>query len=267
MEIHYALQTCDVAFNQAEKRFCCETKAELIRKCVTSFFISVKTASELQPHVKHNIMIFDDNSTKETVEFLEKIIKKFSSDNIKVNLTGIESRSVMGSIRHCYEWLLANGKDLVYQVQDDYLFEKNAITETIDIFFRLSNEVNTQAIITPYNAPYLWSVYYKNKTAPRTIFFGAYRYWIQIYDISCSFLTSHKVLTDNKDLLEVFLSMNPKDPDLEKLSLNKILVQRGVLAVCPFESIALHMQTDYEKDPYVDWKKLWESVDENIIDR
>jgi hypothetical protein len=258
--IHYALQTCDVSSNQVEKRFCCDSKAELIQKCVTSFFRSVHRAAERERSINHNIMIFDDHSTEETVYFLKECVKIYSTRNVVVQFTSLEKRGIMNSIGSCYDWMLNEGTDLVYQIQDDYLFDEYAVTEIIDTYFRILNEVQTEPIVTPYNAPYLWKHTYKNSTTPRTIFLGEKRYWIQIYDISCSFLTSHRNLNENKDILEEFLNLDPRHPELEKLSLNKLMVRRGKLAVCPFESIALHMQGEYEKDPYVDWKLIWEKI-------
>ena len=267
MKIHYALQTCDIASNQVNDRYCCNSKTELIRKCVTSFFQSLHIAAERERSFKHVVMILDDHSTEDTIYFLEECVKIYSKHNISVQLTRLESYGIMNSINSCYSWLLENGKDLVYQVQDDYLFEKSAITEVIDTYIKIHFENQTQAIVTPYNAPYVWNGSYKNKPTPRTIFFGEKRYWIQIYDISCSFLTSHRNLRLNKDILDFFVTLNPKTPELESISLNKMLVERGLLGVCPFESIALHMQGEYEKDPYVDWKLLWDSIDEDIINR
>lgn len=267
MNIHYALQTCDIASNQVEKRLYCNTKAELLKKCVTSFLQSVHKAAERERDIQHQIMIFDDHSTDETIYFLEKCVKILSRDNVKISLTRLENRGIMNSIKSCYDWLLQNGTDLVYQVQDDYLFENYAVTEVIDTYFKINQETSTEAIVTPYNAPYLWSEIYRNTTTPRTIFLGERRYWIQIYDISCSFLTSHKNFINNSDILNYFVSLDPRNPELEKISLNKMMVNRGHLAVCPFESIALHMQGLYEKDPYVDWKLLWDSIDEDIISR
>lgn len=267
MKVHYALQTCDIASNQVSKRFCCDTKQELIRKCVTSFFQSVHTAAERERSVQHHVMIFDDHSTKETIYFLEECVKIYTRTNVVVELFHLENKGLMSSIRACYEWLLENGTDLVYQVQDDYLFEKSAVTEVIDTYFKILNSTNTESIVTPYNAPYLWSQIYYNATTPRTVFLGEKRYWIQIYDVSCSFLTSHKNFINNRDILEQFLNLDPRDPELEKISLNKMMVKRGRLAVCPFESIALHMQGDYERDPYVDWKLLWDSINEDTTTR
>jgi hypothetical protein len=267
MKIHYALQTCDIASNQVETRYCCNTKHELIRKCVTSFFQSLHIAAERERSFEHVVMILDDHSTEDTIYFLEECVKIYSNHNISVQLTRLESYGIMNSINSCYSWLLENGKDIVYQVQDDYLFEKTAITEVIDIYIKIYFENKTESIVTPYNAPYVWSGSYKNRPTPRTIFFGEKRYWIQIYDISCSFLTSHRNLRLNKDILDFFVTLNPKTPELESISLNKMLVERGLLGVCPFESIALHMQGEYEKDPYVDWKLLWNSINEDIIIR
>jgi hypothetical protein len=212
-------------------------------------------------------MILDDHSTEDTIYFLEQCVKIYSKHNVKVELMRLENRGIMNSIGACYDWLIKSDGDIVYQVQDDYLFTKSAITEVIDTYIRLINEVDCESIVTPYNAPYVWSGSYKNRTTPRTIFFGEKRYWIQIYDISCSFLTSHRIFVNNKDILDYFLTLNPKGPSLESISLNKILVERGVLGVSPIESIALHMQGEYEKDPYIDWKILWDSIDEDITAR
>ena len=44
------------------------------------------------------------------------------------------------------------------------------------------------------------------------------------------------------------------------MSINKILVERGVLGIAPLRSLALHMQTEAEKDPYIDWKSWWDNI-------
>lgn len=258
MYIHYALQTCDIASNQVDKRLYADTKAEILRKCVGSFFRSVHEAAKKERSIQHCIKIFDDRSTEETVVFLKTCVQIFSHDNVTIEFESISNHGIMNSITRCYEWLMLNGIDLGYQVQDDYLFEREAISEMLDIFFRVKSETKTNPIVTPYNAPYLWSQTYRNSTTPRTVFLGEKRYWIQIYDISCSFMTTIENFINNKDILGYFVSLDPRDPELEKISLNKMFVQRGMLGICPFESIALHMQGEYEKDPYIDWKRLWE---------
>lgn len=262
MFIHYALQTCDINNNQVNERICDCSKTELVKKCVSSFLQSVKHCSVERPEATHIINIIDDHSSAELIEFLNRVVKKYNSDNVVVRLTPLETHGVMESIRFCYEWLEANGMDLVYQVQDDYLFEKTAILEMIDVFMQMNNDCDTHPIVTSYNYPFLWLAdhMYRYRSTPRTIVPGAMRYWIQIYDIPCTFMTSKMQFSRHWDLYERFFQCNPKGPELEDVSLNKMLVERGVLGLSPFNSLALHIQGEQEKDPYIDWKSKWDAI-------
>jgi hypothetical protein len=272
MNIHYALQTCDSSFNQTEKRFCADTKQEVIKKCVTSFFDSVSHVSNMRSEVTHFVQIFDDHSSQETLDFLNGLKNKYSSKNIIIEVKSLNDRGVMNSIKSCYDWLLKNGTDLVYQVQDDYLFFKTAISEMIDIYFQLLKDCDTMSVVMPYNPPYIWnelgSYYYKNRvSSPRVVVPGMNGYWMQAYDTSCSFMTSIHQMKKNADLLETFVNMDPRHHKLEIISLNKMFTERGILGIMPMNSVALHMQGEAERDPYIDWKKLWDSIDEDTTTR
>jgi len=261
LNIHYALQTCDISSNQNTKRYAAETKTEITRKCVSSFLYSVEYAAKISPDSNHVIAIFDDNSKEETVEFLQRCVDKFNRDNISVELIRKNSGGIMKSIGACYDWLEDNGIDLVYQVQDDYLFQETAIFEIIDIFVQLNIDTKSDSVVCSYNDPRYWAHEYRYKVTPRTIIPGVNRYWIQLYELPCTFLTSKSQFLANRDILNKFLSCDPKDPRLEAISLNKILTQRGVLGLAPMESVGLHMQSETEKDPYIDWKSRWDSIE------
>jgi hypothetical protein len=265
IHIHYALQTYDRSNNQSGQRFCADTKAEVTQKCVTSFFESVAHAASQQLDSKHTICVFDDGSTPETIAVLDKLAQKYAGPQIAVRLEQRSGMGVMGSIRACWEWLAQEGKDLVYQVQDDYLYEPAAIWEMISMFVQLNTDVDTQAIIVPYNDPYHWiQGSYRYTPTPRTIIPGIRRYWLQIYDIPCTFMTSHTQFQQHWPIYEQFLGLGPTNPKLEAISLNYILTRRGVLGVAPVTSVALHMQGERERDPYIDWRKLWDSI---VVDR
>lgn len=259
MNIHYALQTCDIASNQSQKRYCSDSKTEIVKKCVTSFFQSVQYAANQRPESNHIIQIFDDRSTQELRDYLQYLIYKHP--DITANITYIENGGVMNSIRACWEWLEQNGTDIVYQVQDDYLYEESAIFEMVNMFFQIANDIGEQAILMPYNDPYLWYHTYKYKVTPRVMVLGQGRYWIQSYDTSCSFMTSKFQFSKHWDLYEKFLNTSPNQYTLESGSINQIMVKKGVLGLMPINSLALHMQSELEKDPYIDWKSKWDSID------
>lgn len=261
INVHYALQVCDAFSNSREhsERYCSNDRTLISKKCIRSFMESVKYVSKEKPEVLHTIKIFNDHSSDDLVSFVEDLVKQYSSENIIIEVESLSESGIMYSIGKCYEWLKENGKDLVYQVQDDYLFKDDAIFQMIDIFMQVFNDIETMPIVSPFNYPHYWNCKsYKYKSTPRMIVPGKNQYWIQCYDISCSFLTGHQQFVNNWDMIEYFLTLDPKDSDkLENVSLNRILVDRGQLGLMPFSSLSLHMQSELEKDPYVDWVPLW----------
>jgi len=267
LNIHYALQTCDVKSFQNQKRFCSDSRTEISKKCSKSFFQSVwNLAKERPTETNHHIMVIEDHCTEELCAFLQQCQKEFELPNLKIEISHLTDQTgIADSIEACYKWLVENGKDLVYQVQDDYLFFPEAVTECVDIFNKIKTETNSAAIISPWNDCWLWQVSYRNKSTPRAVFTGRKGYWIQYYDMSCSFLTGHKQFIDNYDLMQKFLNIirfaDGKVPkELENISLNHLLTKRGILGIVPINCLALHMQSEGEKDPYIDWKPLWESI-------
>jgi hypothetical protein len=84
--------------------------------------------------------------------------------------------------------------------------------------------------------------------------------------MSCSFLTSHQQFSQHWDLYNYFFELIDKKETnkLENVSLNYMLAKRGVLGLIPINSLAFHLQSDLEKDPYIDWESLWNSI--NLLD-
>jgi len=75
-------------------------------------------------------------------------------------------------------------------------------------------------------------------------------------------MTSVQQLRKNKDLTDLFLTLPPngKESQLEAISLNYMFTKKGVLGITPVESLALHIQGEENKDPYIDWKTWWDSI-------
>lgn len=260
VDIVYAVQTCDVNSWQSSDRYA-GTKPEIVRKCITSFFKSVVYAAKQHPETHHIIMLHDDHSTKDTVDYINRCADKFLEPNMGFIFSPLKETGVVESIKQCYKTLEESDKDdLVYQVQDDYLYTETAIFEMIDVFMQLRNDVQTDAIVASFHDHRYWKTIYRYKVTPRMIFPAAYQNWMQIYDIPCTFLTSKQQFSRHWDLYYKFFDLIGK-PELEAGSLNKMFIERGVLGVQPFNSVALHMQDDYWKDPYIDWKQRWDSVE------
>lgn len=261
VDIQYALQTCDTNSWQGNDRYA-GTKPEIVRKCVTSFFKSVAYAARQRPESNHVITVIDDDSTQDTVDYIKRCGDTLLEPNMGFIYGPLKKPGgVMESIKECYRTLdMADQDDLVYQVQDDYLYTETAIFEMIDVFMQLRNDVQTDAVVASFHDHRYWKTIYRYKVTPRMIFPAAYQNWMQIYDIPCTFLTSKRQFTKHWDLYYKFFDLIGK-PELEAGSLNKMFTERGVLGVQPFNSVALHMQDEVWKDPFLNWKKRWEKVE------
>lgn len=262
LNFHYAYQLCDIASREGKPRICGDDRTLLSKKSLTSFLDSIKFCVSNLPNSKHTICIFNDRSTNELVSFVYKSIEKYKSENISIEFTNTSEPGILNSIKECYLWLQSNGKDLVYQVQDDYLFYETAIYEMYEVYNQIKLETSFEIIVSPFNDFWLWLAVYRNSCTPRTVIVGKKRYWIQYYDMSCSFMTSHKQFSNHWDLYHFFFErLKNEDPNLENHSLNYMLTKRGVLGLIPINSLAFHLQSELEEDPHLDWRKLWESVD------
>lgn len=275
INVHYAIQSCDVkTYQSTTKRFCGDDRTLLSKKSLKSFLDSVKHCTEQEFNTKHNIAIFDDNCTEELRSFRNQCIEQYQSDKITFEVIYLKGQAtpadgIRESIRECYFWLQDHGIDLVYQIQDDYMFAPTAIYEMIDVWQQMFQENKTHAVISPWNDPDLWASGspngYRNRATQRTVVPGKHRYWIQYYDASCSFMTSHHQFSQHWDLYNDFFYLIDKiektDGLLEQRSLNYMFVQRGILGLVPINSLAWHMQMEEDRDPYIPWEPIWNAID------
>ena len=260
IQFHYAVQVCDVSSNQGLPRHCGNDRSELTEKSLTSLLESIKYLIEQQNETKHTVCLFDDHSSQRVKDFISRLKNKYSDHNIIIEHVTLQEKGLISSLRSCWEYLRDFGVDFVYQIQDDYLFERSAVYEMSSIFFQLLNDCNTHAVVTPCNDPHLWYGTYRYRQTPRTIVLGESRYWIQMYDTPCTFFTSKEQFVNNWDLIEKFLSFDPRDPKIEVDSVNKMFVERGVLGIGPINTLTHHVQTELDKDPFIDYRLVWDSL-------
>lgn len=260
-DIAYAIQVCDTKNREADNRVCGSNRTLLSKKSIKSFLNAVTSCANKHKQINHRVAFFNDNSTYELIEFINKEIKNNNYKNITLEIKNIDEPGIVNSILSCFKWMQDNGKEFVYLVQDDYLFIESAIIELIELQFLLKREINEYAILNPFHDNRYWNTIYKNKVTPRAVFCSKYRYWIQLYDIPCTFLIHYDEFIKHWDLYYEFLKILERgDCNLENRSLNYILVRRGVLALTPINTLAFHMQTELEEDPYIKWQPLWESI-------
>jgi len=259
---------------QNKKRLFDKEKSEYTFRSLNSIVISLNHAKAFFPNLKFNIIVIDHNSKKKDLDKMEKIILKYDLDNLIINLDTSEFKNNIKSINaenknvtdnqisnmsNIHKSLITAKEkcgDLIYFVEDDYLHQKDSITEMIFTYERLSSQINNELFLCPIDYPYLYS-----KVDSTNVFLGSTKHWRAVNETLCTFLTSSILVEKHWDKL---ISMC----QYEHYPFEKPLHDIYKLEYClsPIPSLAIHftnINSIYGLSPTIDWLKIWE---ENKID-
>lgn len=265
LHFHVAIQTCDIAARNPNPRYCGNDRSELTRKSVTSFFESLRYAQQRLLDVADTRLItkvrfFDDRSTTDTVDYLKLSIAHYTSEDTEIDLVRNTKPGLMASVRSCYLFMQQEGRDIVYQVQDDFLFQTDAIYQMISVFEKVKQDTGREPFVISHHHPYYIGTWYKYQQVPRVIVPGTDQYWLQGYEMGCTFLTGAKAFNKHWDIYEKFFATDLHDPHLEVDTFNRLFVDRGEINLVPTSTVAFHLQHESDRDPFVDWQPTWDAV-------
>tara|TARA_B100000963_G_C22628495_1_gene673642 strand:- start:1831 stop:2847 length:1017 start_codon:yes stop_codon:yes gene_type:complete len=263
------IRTCSNVnmLTQNKKRIFEREKIEYTIRTIVSLLNSIKFSSQLK-NIKINFTVIDYNSSKENLEKIKSIFRKFDKNFKLINLeisnfekmidkfnergekVSINQISNMANINQS---LLEakNAQDLIYFVEDDYLHQKNSIEEMIFTYERISSQLNKEIIICPTDYPYLYT-----KTELTQNFLGKNLHWRKVNESLCTFLTSKLIIEKYWDK---YLSMCKKEHAPFEKPMHDIYEKE--LCISPIPSLAVHftnINSIFGLSPNIDWKKLWE---------
>ena len=242
-------------------------KIEYTLRTIKSLLNSTKFSSQLEK-IKINFKVIDHNSSKENLEKIDSIFKNFDKDYKIINLDVSKFESEIEKINERGEKVSYNqisnmaninqslieakkSDDLIYFVEDDYLHQKNSISEMIFTYERIASQLNKEIIICPADYPYLYA-----KADYTQNFLGENHHWRKIDETLCTFLTSKKII--NK-YWEKYLSMCKKEHAPFEKPLHEIYKEE--ICISPIPSLAIHftnVNSIFGLSPNVDWRKIWE---------
>ena len=258
-----------VMLDQNKKRIFDAPKIEYTLRTIKSVINSCEIAKKFFKGLNIKILITDDRSNKES---LSRITNLFATTNIKSKIINIgkdefendisskdtngkdissNMKSNMRNILKSIEIAENENSDLFYFLEDDYLHTKDAITEMLFTYEKISSQLNREIFLCPADYPYLYSTIDNTK-----LFFGNMRHWRTINETLITFLTSKKMII--KYLKELKLMGTKRHHPME-LQLHKIYENEYCLS--PIPSLAMHatnINTTYGLPPNFDWKKVWE---------
>jgi predicted SAM-dependent methyltransferase len=234
----------------SERRYTGADKKETAKRCVRSLIHSLNHCFRNAPDVEITLKIFDDHSDETYLASLQKDTEKAL---FQVELTLLETTGIRESISTCYEYGKSYGRDLVYFAQDDYLYEETAILEMIAMFWDASKKIGNYVAIYPFNDPYR---YRPENIVPVRIVQSGKRHWRTSFQTASCFMLHHRTLMKEYDLFRAFTE-HAIDSKMEDDTINKLFQERGYFLFTPIPSLAFHMQYETERDPFIDYRPLW----------
>ena len=250
-------------WDQNKKRIFEYPKIEYVLRCLNSLVKSINFLKKNRENIEVNLMIIDDNSKEENLIKIQHILSKSNLDvniinhnnkihkNIIKNQPKEQTFSNLSSLLKCFEIGKAEGKDLVFFVEDDYLHFDTTLEEMVSTYERISSQVNNDIFVCPSDYPYLYMN--NDKT---NILIGNKRHWRTVSKTLCTFLTSHKLI--NKYWSNLYDYCLDRHDRFEKY-INSIYEKE--ICISPIKSLSVHItniNSSYGLSPFIDYKRLWD---------
>jgi glycosyltransferase involved in cell wall biosynthesis len=254
MSVEVVLRTCDHTniHNDWRVRYHDIPKKELLKGCVKSLINSCKGVSDLK------LTVLDDHSTEETVEWLQQ---ELNNSGLVFDFVQLEEKGYNHSSHEQWKRCKNSNYDLVYSVEDDYLHVPTAIQEMIDSYYIFVERLKRNEIVLyPFDEP----SEYNPPQRRDFIVHGSNRHWRTGIFTTQVLFCHPKVFRENWKIFEVLALkyngdyLNPRTEHYEESNtIWKLWTEGPFLRFNPIPSLALHMQFEQQKDPFIDWKDWW----------
>lgn len=216
-------------------------KKTLISVCLISLKDSINHFLN-KNEIDVSIHLIGDNTNDDFDNQLLNILgdKKIKIFNHKSKISGNR-----GSFLECCDQAEVS-KDLIFFVEDDYLFEKECIDEMILTFSRLSSILNTDVLMCPCDYPFYYDSLYKT-----VLHLGKRNRWRNVEETLLTLMFSKKTFENYKnDIRKIGEIIN------EPFELPLHEIYKKETCVAPILTLAHHISRSV---PSVneDWEKTW----------
>jgi hypothetical protein len=164
-----------VMLDQNKKRIFDLPKIEYTLRTIKSVVKSCETAKEFFKDVDIKIVITDDKSNTESLGRIDQILEATNLKTELINLHESEfndqiktidtegksiSKNMISNMRNLFKSIQiaeTEETDLFYFLEDDYIHTKEAITEMLFTYEKISSQLNQELFLCPADYPYLYS--------------------------------------------------------------------------------------------------------------
>ena len=248
-------------WDQKKKRLFEQPKIEYSIRSINSLIKAITVCRNKYPVIKIKTIIVDDQSKKDNLDKIRKLIQdqnieiipldheKYKSIIKKQEKT--ETFSNLASLLQSFEIGKNQSDDLIFFIEDDYIHSETMLDEMITSYERIASQVKKDIIMCPADYPYL---YMNNEKT--NILIGSNRHWRTINKTLCTFMLSKNLLS--KYWENFYKTCLDRHDPFEKY-INEIY--ENEVCISPIKSLSLHLtnvNSSYGLSPFLDYKKIWE---------
>ena len=195
-----------------------------------------------------SINLIGDSSNSNFDNHLFEILK---SEKFEVFFHKTKVDGNRGSYLECCDQAV-NAEDLIFFIEDDYLFELNCIEEMLLTFSRVSSLLNEDIVLCPSDYAFYYDSLYST-----SLHIGKDYKWRNVGETLLTFLMSKKIFNKFNKLIRL-VGTDKNDP-FEK-PLHDLYNQINCLA--PVGSLSHHISRHVPIAHNEDWMKLWVTTSE-----
>lgn len=223
-------------------------KKTLIKTSLNSIKNSIIYFLSQHQDVEVTIHLVRDQSENSFDNDIAEILK---SDLFKVRFQDSKKSGNHGSFLECCDVASEFGRDLLFFVEDDYVFEKNAFVEMLSSYSKISSMLEEDIFLCPSDYPFYYDSLYET-----ALIMGADYRWRFVGETLLTFMFSKKLYTKYEGKIR---EVGLKHTHPFEKALHEIYKESPCIA--PVGTLAHHISRGI---PSVneDWKKNW---DENFI--
>ena len=248
-------------WDQKKKRLFEQPKIEYSIRSINSLIKAITVCRNKYPVIKIKTIIVDDQSKKDNLDKIKKLIQdqnieiipldheKYKSIIKKQEKT--ETFSNLASLLQSFEIGKNQSDDLIFFIEDDYIHSETMLDEMISSYERIASQVKKDIIMCPADYPYLYM-----NDEKTNILIGSNRHWRTINKTLCTFMLSKNLLS--KYWENFYKTCLDRHDPFEKY-INEIY--ENEVCISPIISLSLHLtniNSSYGLSPFLDYKKLWE---------
>ena len=195
-----------------------------------------------QNQIKVTINLISDSSEK---KFNDIIFKLLDDNHIRINFIETKIEGNRGSYLECCDQA-ENSEDLIFFIEDDYIFDENCIEEMIITYSRLSTIFNNDVFLCPSDYPFYYDSSYKT-----SLYIGNKYKWRTVEETLLTFMMS-------KDLYERYKKNIRLVGEKENVPFEKPLheIYKNNPCFSPVNSLSFHISRDHPATTE-DWIKIW----------